>query len=233
MTNITKRNIEKKRKALRRRNRTKFFRLIFTLVILGTLVSTVLFVAYGIYNAGTRVYNEFADMYQGYNDRRTARTGGTVDPKFESYTNVLILGVDDGEEPEADTIFVLSFANETGKSRIISIPRDTLITSRRASGKLGSLYGTGGANLLVREVSNLLNIPIHQYIIIDLQTFAELIDVLGGLDIYVEENMDYEDEFGRRRAKISALARRKTRRYGTRATSTKIHQSTLRQSSAT
>ncbi len=194
MANTTKKNIDKKRKAMQRRNRTKVFRLIFTLVILGALLSAVLFVAYGIYNAGTRVYNEFADMYQGYNDRRTARTGGTVDPKFESYTNILILGVDDSEEPEADTILVLSFANETGKSRIISIPRDTLVTSRRASGALGTLYGTGGANLLVREISNLLNIPIHQYIIIDLQTFAELIDVLGGLDIYVEENMDYEDE---------------------------------------
>ncbi len=193
MANTTKKNIDKKRTALRRRNRMKVFRLIFTLVILGALASMVLFVGYGIYNAGTRVYNEFADMYQGYNDRRTARTG-TVDPKFESYTNVLILGVDDSDEPEADTILVLSFANETGKVRIISIPRDTLITSRTVSGKIGELYGRGGANFLVREVSKMLGVPIHQYVIIDMQTFAELIDVLGGLDIYVEENMDYEDE---------------------------------------
>ena len=193
MANTTKKNIDKKRTALRRRNRMKVFRLIFTLVILGALASMVLFVGYGIYNAGTRVYNEFADMYQGYNDRRTARTG-TIDPKFESYTNVLILGVDDSEEPEADTILVLSFANETGKVRIISIPRDTLISSRTVSGKIGELYGRGGANFLVREVSKMLGVPIHQYVIIDMQTFAELIDVLGGLDIYVEENMDYEDE---------------------------------------
>ena len=193
MANTTKKNIDKKRLALKRRNRMKVFRLIFTLVILGALASMVLFVGYGIYNAGTRVYNEFADMYQGYNDRRTARTG-TIDPKFESYTNVLILGVDDSEEPEADTILVLSFANETGKVRIISIPRDTLISSRTVSGKIGVLYGRGGANFLVREVSKMLGVPIHQYVIIDMRTFAELIDVLGGLDIYVEENMDYEDE---------------------------------------
>ena len=193
MANTTRKNIDKKRKNLQRRNRMKVFRLIFTLVVLGALASMVLFVGYGIYNAGTRVYNEFADMYQGYNDRRTARTG-TVDPKFESYTNVLILGVDDSAEPEADTILLLSFSNETGKVRIISIPRDTMITSRNVSGKIGELYGRGGANFLVREVSKMLGVPIHQYVIIDMQTFAELIDVLGGLDIYVEENMDYEDE---------------------------------------
>ena len=47
---------------------------------------------------------------------------------------------------------------------------------------------------MVKEVSRLLGVPIHQYIIIDMATFAELIDTLGGLDIYVEENMDYDDE---------------------------------------
>ncbi len=194
MANETKDNIEKKRKSMRRRRRIKAFRLIFALVILCLIGSAVLFVGYSIYNAGIRVYNEFTDMYQGYNDRRTARMGST-DPKFEGYTNILILGVDDSERQEADTILVLSFSNDTGKSRIIGIPRDTWITSRSHSGKIGTLYSWGGANVLVREVSKLLGVPIHQYIIIDMNTFADLIDILGGLDIYVEENMDYDDEF--------------------------------------
>ena len=194
MANETQENIEKKRKKVRRRRRIKAFRLIFALVILCLIGSAILFVGYSIYNAGLRVYNEFADMYQGYTDRRTARTGST-DPKFEGYTNILILGIDDSERPEADTILILSFSNDTGKSRIIGIPRDTWITSRSHSGKIGSLYSWGGANILVREVSKLLGIPIHQYIIIDMATFADLIDILGGLDIYVEENMDYDDEF--------------------------------------
>ena len=47
--------------------------------------------------------------------------------------------------------------------------------------------------MVVRQVSNLLNISIHQYVIIDMRTFADLINVLGGLDIYVEEDMDYDD----------------------------------------
>ena len=193
MSNETKNNIEKKRKNLRRRRRIKAFRLVFALVILCLIGSAFLFVGYSVYNAGVRVYNEFVEMYKGYTDRRTARMGST-DPKFEGYTNILILGVDDSERQEADTILVLSFSNDTGKSRIIGIPRDTWIASRSHSGKIGELYSWGGANALVREVSKLLGISIHQYIIIDMMTFADLIDVLGGLDIYVEENMDYDDE---------------------------------------
>ena len=193
MANTTKDNIEKKRKNMNRRRRIKLFRLIFTLVILCLIGSAILFVGFTVYNAGTRVYSEFADMYQGYTDRKTARMG-QADPKFEGYTNVLILGVDEGERQEADTILLLSFSNDTGKSRIISIPRDTWINSRSYSGRIASIYTWGGANAMVRSVSKLLSISIHQYIIIDMKTFADLIDVLGGLDIYVEENMDYDDE---------------------------------------
>lgn len=193
MANTTKDNIDKKRKSMNRRRRVKFFRLVFTLVILGLIGSAILFVGFTVYNAGSRVYNEFADLYQGYTDRRTSRLG-SADPKFDGYTNILILGVDDGERQEADTILLLSFSNETGKSRIISIPRDTWITSNTNSGRLGRLYGFNGASALVREISKLLGISIHQYIVIDMSTFTELIDILGGLDIYVEENMDYDDE---------------------------------------
>lgn len=193
MANTTKDNIDKKRKNMSRRRRVKAFRLVFTLVILCLIGSAILFVGSAVYNAGLRVYSEFADMYQGYNDRRNASMG-QADPKFDGYTNILVLGVDDSERQEADTILVVSFSNETGKTRIIAIPRDTWISSRGNSGRIGMMYGSGGASKLVREISRLLGISIHQYIIIDMSTFTELIDVLGGLDIYVEENMDYDDE---------------------------------------
>ena len=193
MTNTTQDNVDKKRKYNKRRRKIVFFRLVFVLIILSLVGTAILFAGYSLYNAGTRVYGEFVEMYQDYTDRKTARMGA-ADPKFDGYTNILILGVDDSERQEADTILVLSFSNETGNSRIIGIPRDTWIASRNYSGKIGTFYGQGGASLLVREVSKLLSISIHQYIVIDMATFAELIDILGGLDIYVEENMDYEDE---------------------------------------
>jgi len=163
-------------------------------VLIALLGSAILFLGMTAYNVGNNVYNEFNSMYQGYSDRRNARVGA-VDPKFDGYTNILILGIDDGEQGDmqADTILVLSFSNDTGKSRLISIPRDTLVQADSASGRLGNLYSWGGANLIVRHVSALLGISIHQYVIIGMSTFAELIDVLGGVDIYVEENMDYDD----------------------------------------
>ncbi len=200
MANQTKSNIEKKRKLMTKRRRVKLFRLIFAVVLIGLIVSAILFIGLGAYNVGSHFFNEFQGMYQDYNDRKTARQGNP-NPRFDGYTNILILGIDEGAAegetsiPSADTILVLSFSNESGRSRIISIPRDTWINlgGTGGSGRIGKMYQIGGANMMVRQVSQLLGISIHQYIVIDMRTFADLINVLGGLDIYVEENMDYED----------------------------------------
>lgn len=194
MSNTTQNNIEKKRRLLRRKRRRRFFRRIFTCVIMILIGSAVLFLGVGIYNIAGRVYNEVNSMYAGYNERRAARTG-EIDPKFDGYTNILLLGIDDGEKGgrEADTILVLSFSNDTGKSRLISIPRSTWVSANSSAGRIGTLYTWGGASLIVRHVSALLGVSIHQYVVIDMSTLAELIDIFGGVDLYVEENMNYED----------------------------------------
>ena len=90
MANTTQNNIEKKRRLMRRRRRRLFFRRIFTCVIMVLIGSATLFVGMGIYNIAGRVYNEVNSMYEGYNERRAARTG-EIDPKFDGYTNILIL----------------------------------------------------------------------------------------------------------------------------------------------
>ena len=194
MANPNEDSLKEKRKKHRRIQRQKFFRRIFMGVLYALFVSAILFVGLGVYNVVGSVYNELVSIYQGYSERKTARTG-PIDPKFDGYTNILILGVDDGEEgmQNADTILVLSFSNDTGKSRLISIPRDTWVEADSAAGRIGTFYGWGGATLMVRHVAALLGISIHQYIVVDMNTFSDLIDVLGGVDIYVEENMDYED----------------------------------------
>ena len=174
MANATQNNIEKKRQSLKRRRRRKFFRAIFACVLTALIGTAILFIGINVYNGVGHIYNEFSEMYAGYNERRAARIG-EIDPKFEGYTNILILGVD------------------TGKSRLISIPRDTWVSADSSAGRIGTLYSWGGASLIVRHVSALLGIAIHQYVVIDMTTFADLIDVFGGIDIYVEEDMNYED----------------------------------------
>ena len=39
----------------------------------------------------------------------------------------------------------------------------------------------------------MFDISIHQYVVIDLATFGQIVDAIGGIDLYVERNMDYDD----------------------------------------
>ena len=133
-------------------------------------------------------------MYAGYTERMESRRGVT-DPRFDGYTNVLILGLDDGANTDnndiqtADTIILASMENDTGRVRFITIPRDTWV----GQAKISSLYANGGASLMSRQVSALLGVSVHQYIALDMDAFAALIDILGGIDVYVETDMDYDD----------------------------------------
>ena len=199
MANQTRENIIRKRKIRRRRRRLAIFRLLFLLVVFGALVSAVVFVGYALFNWGSHIYYEYQAMYQEYNKRQEVKRG-VIDPQFDGYTNVLILGLDDGaaadgtEGPHADTIMLMSMVNESGRVRFIMIPPDTWVTAPGGGeSRVSALYPIGGAPLMVRAISGLLGISIHQYIAIDMRTFAELIDVLGGIDAYVEEDMNYDD----------------------------------------
>ena len=205
----TRDNIIKKRKALARRRRKALFRLFILLLILGAVLAGVAFAGLTLVNWGQHLYGEYQKMYAGYTERQEARRGA-VDPRFDGYTNVLILGLDDGaggmEGPldaeglpakikKADTILVVSMDNGTGRVRFINIPRDTLVTVPMSGvqARLADVYPAGGAPLMVRQVNNLLGISIHQYVVMDMKAFAHFIDALGGIDVYVETNMDYQD----------------------------------------
>ena len=202
-------DIIQKRKALARRRRKALFRLLCLVIIGGAVLTGIVFTGVTLVNWGKHLYGEYQQMYAGYTERQEARRGA-VDPRFDGYTNVLILGLDDGagdvEPPvdangvplkvkKADTILVVSMDNGTGRVRFINIPRDTLVDVPAANvqARLADVYPAGGAPLMVREVNNLLGISIHQYVVMDMQAFAHFIDALGGIDIYVETNMDYED----------------------------------------
>ncbi len=197
--NRTKKNIMRKRKIQRKRRRIHFFRVLLVLVTGGLLLSAVLFIGVAAYKWSAHIYQDYQQMYQEYTERKDARQGA-IDPKFEGYTNILIMGLDEGADTvlyggqNADSIIVMSLENSTGRLRFITIPRDTwIIPPGEQGGRIGTLYQNGGGPFMVRQISALLGISIHQYISIDMNTFSDLIDILGGIDLYVESDMNYDD----------------------------------------
>lgn len=174
----------------RRRIRWKrLFLLLFILVLLITSLSWAAVYAYQRFSV-VPVSNTKIES------RKTAEEAG-------SCINILLMGIDDGdnEYPNApkrsDTMIVASINKESGKINLLSIPRDTRVAIQGHKGyeKITHAFFYGGSSLAVETVEQLLHIPIHQYVVIDWQAFIEIVDILGGVDLYVENNMDYEDPY--------------------------------------
>ena len=193
-------NIKKRRKERARKRRIAVLKSIVRLIFTVFLMAAICTAGYYVIGFGIQAYRDVRDMYEAYLIRQEANRG-EIDVRFDGYTNVLVLGLDDSvnmdndEEKRADAILLISMENTTGKVRILNIPRDTWVEMPQNKGetRLSNVYAVGGAPLMVRTINQTFDISIHQYVVIDLATFGRIVDAVGGIDLYVEQNMDYDD----------------------------------------
>ena len=127
----------------------------------------------------------------------------TSDETLNKRLNVLILGIDDGDNEfkdapkRTDVMLLASFDPVKNDVAILSLPRDTRvkIPGNQGLDKINHAYAYGGVPLAKKTVANLLMVPIHYYVLLNWQGFIDVIDIIGGIDYYVENDMDYEDPY--------------------------------------
>ena len=198
--NRTRDNIRRKRRIKRKKRRVALFRWILFLTMLFTILSFAAFVTYKIYEGVAYLYNEYMVMHESYMERKESQGVNTA--RLDGYTNALVMGVDEGvgidgtDGLHADTIFFISMDLNNGRLRAIAIPPDTYVDGAEGTGRIATFYANGGSPRMVRAVSDFLHVSNHQYITVNTKAFEELIDALGGIDIYVEDDMNYEDAAG-------------------------------------
>ena len=112
--------------------------------------------------------------------------------------NVLIVGEDDVQgSRRSDTILVATIDVDNENIRVLSIPRDTrVLIPRYGNQKINHAYAYGGSELVRETMQRFLGIPISYYIKIDYDNFPKLVDLLGGVDIFVGRAMRYRDVRG-------------------------------------
>ncbi|MFZ5986089.1 MAG: LCP family protein [Bacillota bacterium] len=108
--------------------------------------------------------------------------------------NLLILGLDE-EEVRSDVIALLNYRPKEGKINILSIARDTRVKAKGRFMKINALIGTGGERLVVEKVEEITGLPINYYLTLNFKGFREIIDTLGGVEIDVPFDMEYDDPY--------------------------------------
>jgi LCP family protein required for cell wall assembly len=111
--------------------------------------------------------------------------------------NLLVLGYQD-DDPTSDTIILAHLDVDRRTATLMSIPRDTWVPVPGAgSQKVNAAFSYGGAKGSARVVSTLMGgIPIDATIALRPQGAAQIVDAMGGLNVNVDENMDYDDNNG-------------------------------------
>ncbi len=153
-------------------------------------------------------------------------TDGMVVYQGEQYryntnmANILLMGIDKenlndeetvaaGDSGQADTLFLMSIDTQTGKSTIISIPRDTMVDVNTYTTQgtfihtvkqqlcLAYAYGEGkelSCENTIRSVSRLLyGVPIASYAAIDMKAIGVLNDAVGGVEVEILGDLSLGD----------------------------------------
>ena len=88
----------------------------------------------------------------------------------------------------SDVVMILHLNPATHSLSILSIPRDLFVPNARTTGanKIdAALYQ--GPSQLVAAINENLGIPIQHYVVLNFDTFANVVDALGGVKMYFPE----------------------------------------------
>ncbi|KYN77228.1 transcriptional regulator [Clostridium sporogenes] len=115
--------------------------------------------------------------------------------------NILVMGVDIGDpgskeasDPKrTDTMLVINYNPKTKNINMVSVPRDTRVTMNGKKIKINSAHAINGVNGSIAAVENLLGIEINNYAKIDYEGFRKVIDAIGGVEMDITRNMNYDD----------------------------------------
>jgi LCP family protein required for cell wall assembly len=124
----------------------------------------------------------------------------------KSRVNILFMGLDlrdwqTGDVPRTDTMILFTIDPLTRTAGMLSIPRDLWVEiPGNGSNKINTAYHYGeayhlpggGPALAMQTVSNLLGVPVNEYVQLDFNTFVKIVDVLGGVVVTPIEDMKLE-----------------------------------------
>lgn len=123
--------------------------------------------------------------------------------------NILLIGVDGDisnnlsktrtrQNGRSDTLILFNIDTANNTVNAISIPRDSkvYIANSNDIDKINHAFAFGGPQLTVSTIEDTFGIKIDHYIAVNYNVLKEIVGAVGGVDVYVEKNMHYNDSSG-------------------------------------
>ncbi|HGD6554790.1 TPA: LCP family protein [Streptococcus agalactiae] len=164
--------------------------LMFSAIILTTVIALGVYVA-SAYNFST---NELSKTFK---DFKLAKSKSHAIEETEPFS-ILLMGVDTGSEHRkskwsgnSDSMILVTINPKTNKTTMTSLERDVLIKlsgpknngQTGVEAKLNAAYASGGAEMALMTVQDLLDINVDYFMQINMQGLVDLVNAVGGITV--------------------------------------------------
>lgn len=189
---------------------------VFILLAVGLIYGASI---YGIGAHEVNVVNEDGTLWQKMaNVFKTSEKKQTIenDPDYtmpkpeDDRWDLLVLGIR-GEESEdadeagallTDTMMVISYNKKTGRTSMVSIPRDLYVRIYgEKKDKINSAYEIGilrqnGIGFTKKLLSRITGVYIDSALVLDFSSFKKIVDDLGGIEITLDKPFSEKQQWG-------------------------------------
>ena len=192
-----------------RKDQSLFFRILIAMIILfiGAIFAIFLFAdnkefLEDEFGQDSFVTKLFLKLTQSNTKKEKAEFNLPFGPRKQ---NILLLGVDsNGADSDlwvgtrTDTIVLLNIDPRSKSLNAISIPRDSKVYLPKNMGiqKINAAHAIGGIDMTIKTIEDTLGVKVDRYIMVHDEAVRKIVEALGGIDIYVEKNMHYNDYSG-------------------------------------
>jgi len=120
---------------------------------------------------------------------------------------LLILGCDEDREyggkkilrqyARSDMMLVAKIDFKKKRVGGVSIPRDLEVSlPGYMPQKINAYHSIGGKDLAKQAAEQVVGVPIDKVIVINYEAFQKMVDAAGGVTVYVDKKIDYDDDRG-------------------------------------
>ena len=151
---------------------------------------TILIVAVGFF-----AVNAYLNLGDDSDTKDVIRDLKNSNEKFQ----VLLIGVDSlnnrrSDNTRSDVMMLLDVDGEKKRVSLVSIPRDSRVdVPGHGKTKINHAYAYGKADLALETVNKTFGLNVPYYIVVDYEFVKEVVDIVGGIEVNVPMDMDYED----------------------------------------
>ena len=207
---VAKKGTKKKKASVKKKRRRALIIVLAILEIMALLV-----VGFALF-----IFKGFEDKVEEMN--KIPDKNGNIGPSFQvenvdvndlnhgvletlkGYTTYAVLGLDqrsqdDYDSGQSDVMILVSVNNDTGEINMVSVYRDTWlqIDASGTFAKINAAYNRGGAYQALQALNTNLDLKIDHFVTVNWKAVAEVIDLMGGVDIEITESLyNAKDQHG-------------------------------------